>query len=158
MRQKEKLEVNFRSKLALPKRTKSGSVWGFKHDCSSTRTNPAGPESFLEKFHYRQKNFQIFENFLWHSTRLGEPEKTALADFLRFFALKKVFWNHLGPFKNSVQMSRSISIICLDSKLITPTFMAKRLNCISKLFEDFQNIFQTFSNFPILFKSLSKPL
>ena len=94
MRQKEKLEVNFRSKLALPKRTKSGSVWGFKHDCSSTRTNPAGPESFLEKFHYRQKNFQIFENFLWHSTRLGEPEKTALADFLRFFALKKVFWNH----------------------------------------------------------------
>ena len=27
-------------------------------------------------------------------TRLDEPEKTALAEFLRFFALKKVFSNH----------------------------------------------------------------
>ena len=43
---------------------------------------------------YKQKFFWNFEIFLVQSTRLGKPEKTALADFIRFSALKKVFWNH----------------------------------------------------------------
>jgi len=38
--------------------------------------------------------FETFEIFLAHSTRLDKPEKTALAEFLRFLALKKVFSNH----------------------------------------------------------------
>ena len=42
------------------------------------------------------KIFEIFEKFLAHSTRLDKPEKTALAAFLRFLALKKVFSNHLS--------------------------------------------------------------
>jgi len=43
-----------------------------------------------------KKIFKIFEIFLAHSTRLDKPEKTALAEFLRFLALKKVFSNHLS--------------------------------------------------------------
>jgi len=41
-----------------------------------------------------KKIFEIFEIFSAHSTRLDKPEKTALAEFLRFLALKKVFSNH----------------------------------------------------------------
>ncbi len=40
-----------------------------------------------------KKIFEIFKIFLAQSTLVDKPEKTALAEFLRFLALKNVFSN-----------------------------------------------------------------
>jgi len=54
-------------------------------------TELIGNDLLFDKSSLQNKQVEIFSA---HSTRLDKPEKTALAEFLRFLALKKVFSNH----------------------------------------------------------------
>ncbi|CBY10502.1 unnamed protein product [Oikopleura dioica] len=59
-----------------------------------------------------------------HSTRLDKPEKTALAEFLRFLGLKKVFSNHQYLCLNSVRSSRNKMFVGVKFQSGNPSFLS----------------------------------